>query len=807
LGRFNVRLALCVLVAATLLLPPLLALAQNNPTLPPANPRTIRQPRAIPPPPGPSSEPPPAASSEAGNPPRTAPSPGVGGVVQEIRIEGSQRIEPSTVRSYLTIQLGDPFDSAKMDESLKALFATGLFADVSLRRDGNTLVVRVIENPIINRVAFEGNSKIDDKQLNDEIQLKPRTVYTRTKVQQDVQRILDVYRRSGRFAATVEPKVITLPENRVDLVYEINEGDKTKVSRISFIGNHAFGDGRLREVIQTTEGAWWRILTSNDTYDPDRLTFDRELLRKFYLANGYADFRVISAVAELSPDKSGFYITFTIEEGERYKFGKVDVASSVKDVDPETLRSLVTVSEGDWYNADEVENTIKKISDALGNRGYAFVDVRPKVKRDKEQKTIDITFDVQEGPRVYIERVNIRGNTRTLDKVVRRELQFAEGDAFSTSKIEDSRRRLKNLGFFETSDISNTPGSAPDTTVVNVEVKEQPTGEISIGAGFSTTDGPIGDFGIREKNFLGRGQDLSARAGISLRQQELDASYTDPYFMDTNIAAGADLFAVTTNFTTESGYKQNSIGGTLRAGYEVIDFLHQNWRYTLRQDRVTNVSSSASIFIQDQQGSASTSLIGQDLSYDKRDNRLDPTSGYFWQWSADFAGVGGDTRFLRNRVLSSYYYPIADQWTASVSGEGGYIAELGKQIRITDLFFLGGDNFIGFRTSGVGPRDIDTKDALGGREYFVVTPELSYPIGLPKEFGIVGKLFTSIGTLTKTEESGPNVEDSGSIRVSVGVGLGWKSPFGPIRVNLAYPIVRDSHDIKELFRFSFGTRF
>jgi outer membrane protein insertion porin family len=805
LGRFNVRLALGVSVAAMALLPPMLSLAQNNPASPPANPPTIRQPRAVPLPPTPSNEPPPAGST--GTPPAAAPSPGVSGVVQEIRIEGSQRIEPSTVRSYLTIQLGDPFDSAKMDESLKALFATGLFADVQLRRDGNALIVRVIENPIINRVAFEGNSKIDDKQLNDEIQLKPRTVYTRTKVQQDVQRILDVYRRSGRFAATVEPKVITLPENRVDLVYEINEGDKTKVSRISFIGNHAFGDDRLREEIQTTESAWWRFLTSNDTYDPDRLTFDRELLRKFYLANGYADFRVVSAIAELAPDKSGFYITFTVEEGERYRFGKVDVASSVKDVDPATLQSLVTVNEGDWYNADEVENTIKKITDALGNRGYAFVDVRPKVKRDKDKKTIEITFDVQEGPRVYIERVNIKGNTRTLDKVVRRELQFAEGDAFSTSKIEESRRRLKNLGFFETSDISNTPGSAPDTTIVNVEVKEQPTGEISIGAGFSTTDGPIGDFGIREKNFLGTGQDLSARFAISLRQEQIDASYTDPYFMDTNITTGVDLFATTTDFTSESGYKQTSFGGTVRAGYDVIDYLHQTWRYTLRNDRVSDVSSSASLYIQEQEGSATTSLIGQDLSYDRRDNRLDPTSGYFWQWSSDFAGAGGSVRFLRNVVLGSYYYPIADQWTASLRGEGGYIDGLGKQVRITDKFFLGGDNFIGFRTSGVGPRDIDTKDALGGLEYFVITPELSYPIGLPKEFGIVGKAFTQVGTLTKVDTNLPNIEDSGSIRVSVGVGLGWKSPFGPIRVNLAYPVVKDPHDIKELFRFSFGTRF
>jgi len=772
-----------------------MSLAQGKPTPAPSAPGN------------PSVGTPSAGSATTGAPSAGSPTPSAEGVVQEIRIEGSQRIEPSTVRSYLVIQLGDPFDSGKMDDSLKALFATGLFADVSLRRDGNTLIVRVVENPIINRVAFEGNSKIDDKQLNDEIQLKPRTVYTRTKVQQDVQRILDVYRRSGRFAATVEPKVITLPENRVDLVYEINEGDRTKVSRISFIGNHAFGDGRLREVIQTTEGAWWRILTSNDTYDPDRLTFDRELLRKFYLANGYADFRVVSAVAELAPDKSGFYITFTIEEGERYKFGKVDVASSVKDVDPKTLQALVTVNEDDWYNADEVESTIKKISDELGNRGYAFVDVRPKVKRDKEKKSIDITFDVQEGPRVYIERVNIKGNTRTLDKVVRRELQISEGDAFSTSKIEESRRRLKNLGFFETSDISNTPGSAPDTTIVNVEVKEQPTGEVSVGAGFSTTEGAIGDFGIREKNFLGRGQDLSARFSISFRTQQIDGSYTDPYFLDTNISAGADVFNVRTDFTTESSFKQESTGGTLRAGYEVLDNLRQSWHYTIREDRVSDVSSTASIFIQDQAGSATTSLIGQELTYDRRDNRFDPTSGYFWRWNADFAGVGGSVRYLRNRIASGYYYPFADQWVASITGEGGYSNGLGKHVRIVDRFFLGGDNFRGFRTSGVGPRDVSTKDSLGGLEYFVVTPELSFPLGLPKEFGIVGKVFTDVGTLTKVDESGPTVVDTGRIRASAGVGLAWRSPFGPIRVDLATPYIRDKEDIKELFRFSFGTRF
>lgn len=729
-------------------------------------------------------------------------------VVKEIRIEGSQRIEPATVRSYLTIHLGDKFDADKMDESLKALFATGLFADITLRIEGNALIVHVVENPIINRVAFEGNSKIDDKQLLDEIQLKPRTVYTRTKVQEDVKRMLDVYHRSGYFGATIEPKVITQPENRVDMVFEITEEEKTRVTRISFIGNHVFSDSRLREVIQTTEYAWWRILTTSDTYDPDRLTFDRELLRKFYLANGYADFRIVSAVSELAPDRSGFYVTFTLDEGERYKFGKVQTVSTVKDLDPKKIENLVTVKEGGWYNADEVENTIKKISDAVGNLGYAFVDVRPKVKRDREKKIIDITFDIQEGPRVYVERINIKGNTRTLDTVIRRELQFAEGDAFSTSRIEESRRRLKNLGFFENTDISNAPGSQPDTTVVNVEVKEQSTGQLSLGAGLSTADGPIGDFGIREKNFLGRGQDLSARFAISFRTQQIEGSYTVPHFMDTNITAGVDLFNIRRDNQRESSFSQDSTGGTLRASYPVIDNLTQSWRYTIRRDDIFNVPDSASLFIKDQSGVATTSLIGQGLVYDTRDNRLDPTTGYVWGYNIDFAGVGGSVRYLRHKVNGAYYYPIADQWVASVSGEGGFINEIGdKRIRIVDRFFLGSDNFRGFRTSGIGPRDAVTGDSLGGRAFVTGTAELSFPLGLPKEFGVVGKAFTDVGTLTLIDETGPNVLDSGSIRASAGVGVAWRSPFGPVRVDIARPYLRRGEDKTELFRFSFGTRF
>ncbi len=499
------------------------------------------------------------------------------GAIANIRIEGIQRIEPETVRSYLLLQPGDQWDAERVDRSLKALFATGLFADAKLTREGNTLLVRVVENPIINRIAFEGNSKLSDKDLNGEIQLRPRVVYTRTRVQNDVRRILELYRRRGRFAATVEPKVIQLSENRVDLVFEINEGPSTGVRSINFVGNHQFGDGTLRGVLETKESRWYRFLSTSDTYDPDRLTYDRELLRKFYLSEGYADFRVVSAVAELTPDRDGFVISFTIEEGERYHFGKVDVAIKLKDLPRETVLPLLTVQPGDWYDAEAVEHSIAVLTDALGNRGYAFVEVKPEINRNRDEHTIDIVFNVQEGPQVYVDRIDITGNVRTLDKVIRREFRLVEGDAFNTNKMTRSKERIKNLGFFKKVEVTNSPGSAPDRTVITVEVEEQSTGELSLGIGFSTSDGPLADISIRERNFLGRGQDFRVGTVVSFRSQQVDINFTEPYFLDKNVAAGFDLFEVKTSPTTNffSGitpvYQQFSYGGALRTGYQISD--------------------------------------------------------------------------------------------------------------------------------------------------------------------------------------------------------------------------------------------
>lgn len=738
-----------------------------------------------------------------------APAQGADDTVRQIRIEGTQRIEPDTVRSYLLIQPGDGFDDERMDRSLKALFATGLFADVTLRREGDTLVVRVVENPIINRIAFEGNRRLDEQTLTNEIQLKPRVVYTRTKVQSDVKRILDLYRRSGRFAATVEPKVIPLDQNRVDLVFEIEEGAVTGIKAINFVGNQRFSDGQLREVIQTRETRWYRFFSSDDTYDPDRLTYDRELLRKFYLSEGYADFRVVSAVAELTPSRDGFYITFTIEEGERYKFGNVDVASQIRDIDAGQLRPLLTVHQGDWYNADAVERTIGVLTDELGNRGYAFVDIRPRINRNRDERTIDVTFEIQEGPRVYVERIDVQGNVRTLDYVIRREFRLVEGDAFNTSKLRRSQQRIRNLGFFKKVEVNNTPGSAPDRTVVTVEVEEQSTGELSLGAGFSTTEGPLADIGIRERNLLGRGQDLRLGVLFSARTQQIDLSFTEPYFLDRNLAAGFDLFSIQRDNQVASSFDQFSVGGSLRMGYQITEALRQTLNYTLRSDEIRNVRFGASRFIFEQQGTRATSSVGQVLFYDKRDNRIEPTEGYYGSIGTDFAGLGGDVNYVRAKLGAGYFYPVAPpSWVASLTGEVGYIAGIGQDVKIQDRFFIGGDTLRGFRTAGIGPRDTVTQDALGGNQYYIGSATLQFPLGLPQELGFSGRVFSDFGSLWGINVSDPSgVSDANALRVSAGAGISWRSPLGPIRLDLALPVIKENFDKSEVFRVSFGTRF
>jgi outer membrane protein insertion porin family len=832
-------------IAAAIFAVALTAPALAQLVAPPA-PQPPPAPTPVPPPPPPTA-PPPTAHPPVVRPhnvvkrpvaahPRPAPTPAKAapgpnyGTIADIKIEGIERIEPETVRSYLLLQKGDPFDPERVDASLKALFATGLFADVKLDRQGNILVVRVVENPIINRIAFEGNSKLADKDLNGEIQLRPRVVYTRTRVQNDVKRILDLYRRHERFAATVEPKIIQLPENRVDLIFEINEGPSTGVRSINFVGNQEFSDSTLRGVIDTKESRWYRFLTTTDTYDPDRITYDRELLRKYYLSEGYADFRVISAVAELTPDRDGFIVTFTVDEGERYKFGKVDVDIKLKDLPKDAVMPLLKVQSGDWYNADAVERSISTLVDALGTRGFAFVEVKPQISRNRDDRTVDITFDVQEGPTVYVERIEIVGNVRTLDKVIRREMRLVEGDAFNANKLDRSKERLKNLGFFKKVETNTAQGSAPDKTVVTVEVEEQSTGELSLGLGFSTSDGPLADVTLRERNFLGRGQDMQIGTVVSFRSQQISLSYTEPYFLDSNVAAGFDLFEIKTSPTASffSGvapaYQQFSYGGSLRAGYQLTENLRQTLKYTVRSDDITDVQSDAALFIQLQQGTHLTSSVGQVLLYDRRDSRINPTSGWYASVGNDFAGVGFGVDYIRNKVTAGYYYPLAPGgWVLSLTGEAGDIFGWGGDpVLLQDRFFVGGDNLRGFQAGGIGPRDTISQDSLGGNKYYAGSLTLGVPLGLPKEIGMTGRIWSDFGSLWGNDQKNavftpaeiaseggltPQIADNPAIRVSAGVGLTWVSPVGPVRIDLGLPVKREPYDKSQFFRVSFGTKF
>ncbi len=733
------------------------------------------------------------------------------GTIAAVQIQGNVRAEPETIRSYLQLKAGQPYDAAAADRSLKALFGTGLFSDVVIDMQGSTLVVKVTENPIINRVAFEGNSKIDDDKLRDEVQSRARQVFTRARVQSDVERILTIYRRGGRYNASVEPKIINLEQGRVDLVFEINEGDVTGIKRITFVGNEAFSDGTLRGKIRTSESAWWRFLSSDDRFDPDRLNLDRELLRKFYLSEGYADFRVVSAVAELSPNRDGFFLTFTINEGERYKFGEVDVSSRFQGLDVDVLKTFLPMSEGDWYDATDVEKTIATLTDVVGALGYAFVEVRPNIRRNKDIKTVDVTFEVQEGPRVYVERINISGNTRTLDKVIRREFRLAEGDAFSSAKVRRSQERLRALGFFEKVDVSAAPGSAPDKTNLEVQVVEQSTGDISFGAGYSSTAGIVGDISIKERNLLGKGQEVRLGLSLGTLSTNIEFSFTEPYFLDRDMVAGIDIFRTSNDRQAVANYSDASLGFALRSGWAYSEHTRQVVRYTLRQTNIYNVQPWASPVVQAQAGYATVSEVSETIAWDTRDTRLNTTKGWLLRNTIAIAGAIGTEQYARTTADAVYFRSLFEDIVISVGGSVGVVLPYNNtNIRLNNLFFLGGDNLRGFAVAGVGPRDAGTADALGGQYFYTTTAELSFPLyGIPKELGLLGKVFVDTGSLwgNQAEGFGASVLDSQLMRVGTGFGIQWISPFGPIRVDYTFPVVQEVWDKTQNFRFSFGTRF
>ena len=734
-----------------------------------------------------------------------------GDTIRNIVVEGSRRIAPQSVAGYLTIKRGDPFDRARIDASLKALYESGLFRDVSIRRRGRDLVIRVVENPIVNRIAFEGNSKLDNEDLAAEANISPRAVYSRARVEEAVRRMLAAYRAAGRYAATVTPKVIPRSQNRVDLVFEIAEGSTTLVRRIAFIGNRTYSDGTLRDAILTKETAFWRFLGRSDIYDPQKLEADKELLRQFYLNRGFADFQILSAVAELAPDREGFFITIALEEGPRYRFGKLTVDSRLRRVAAAELGAAVTARTGERYSAAKIQSSVVALTDVAGSHGYAFAEVRPRVTRNRDKATVDVTFVIARGRRVFIERIDIVGNVRTRDSVVRREILIAEGDAFNSARIRQSRRRLVNTGYFEKVEIERKEGSSPDQVRLEITVAERATGQLSIGGGFSTQDGPLGTVGVQETNFLGRGYDVRLSGQLSSKSSQIDASFTDKHFLGRDVSFGVDLYRTERGFqatyTETSDFRVRRLGGRLRFGYWLEEDIRQSVFYELTNRRVTDVAAASSRFLQEQEGSSTKSAVGSRISWDTRDNRFEPTDGFVLGGGAVVAGLGGTERFYKLSAEAGYWISVSPGLVLALLGEAGHVGGFGEDVSLGERYFIGGHNMRGFEYGGIGPRDTTTDEALGANNYWVLSAELSFPLGLPQELGVKGHIFTDIGSAFGIDASGPELFDKATPRISAGAGLSWRSPLGPLNFDLGFPILRESEDRSRLFNFRFGVRF
>ncbi len=732
-------------------------------------------------------------------------------VAKSIRVQGNKRIESATVLSYIPIKAGKSYDQGDLDLALKDLYATGYFSDVQINRQGDALVIDVIENAIINQIAFEGNSKLKDDKLKEEVQLRPREVLSRTKIQSAQQRILDIYRRMGRYNATVVPKVIKQNDNRVDLVFEINEGDVTYVRKVNFIGNRHISSSNLEKALLTKQTRWYRFFASDDTYDPDRFIADQQLLREYYYDSGYPDFRLINAVSELSPDQKDLFLTFTLEEGPRYSFGKADIKSKIAKVDGAKLKSLVSYSEGDWFSRKMIEKTIQAITEAVGTQGFAFAQVEPIISKNNAAKTVDITYEISEGPRVYIERIEIRGNDRTRDEVIRREIRLQEGDAYNTTFVKRAEQNLNDLGYFKKVDVTAESGSSPDKAKLIVTVEEQSTGELGLAIGFSTIDRALGNIHFAERNFMGTGRTIHSDFTLASRRQEFDVGISDPYFMGYNLEAGADVFHVRSKRI--SAFTEKNTGARTNIGYKLTDNWFQNWSYTIQKDDISDVPATSSTYIQNMKGSNVNSAIGHSIGYDRRNSRREPTAGYTVTLSNSFAGIGGDIGYLKNALGASYFYSPLDEVVMNARITAGHVLRAGKKLRVADQVFLGGDSFRGFEFGGMGPRDAKTKESIGGARYWVGTLETMFPIGLPNEFGVKGAVFTDFGSLwgcalkVPTNQIATDRISSKKMRASVGVGLSWNSPFGPLRIDYSIPVRKQKNDEVQRIFFGVSSRF
>jgi outer membrane protein insertion porin family len=737
---------------------------------------------------------------------------------RKIIIKGNQRVSESTIRSYIpNIKENKNISTDELNNSIKKLYRTGLFLDIDINKSNFTLTITITENPMISEIAFEGNKNLDDNILEMEILLKKRSILTKNKLRDDTKRISDIYKRVGRFNARVTPKIIKGKQNRVKLVFEIKEGKKTKVKKITFVGNKAYDDRDLESVISTKEASLLRF-GYRELYDPDRVNFDKELLRRFYTSKGYADFKVISSIAQLSPKKDSFSITILLEEGQKYKFGEIKTISRIKNFDAEILQKEIELKEGRRYNSKKIEKTLDNIDKKMGEFGYAFVNIEPAMTKNIEAKTIDIKFTIQEAPKIYIDNIDIIGNTRTIDEVIRRELRIKEGDPYNNLQIKRSKERIANLGFFSDVQI-DIEKSRTDYDKVNliVKVTEQKTGELEFGIGYSTVDKLNFNLGISEKNLLGTGRRLSFKANKTSYTESFSFAYEKPYFTNRDLFFGYSLFKSKQENRDSVGYNKKSSGFSVSGSYSITEYLSHRVSYSFIKQEVSDMHPDYNGLVEE--GKYDTSMLGQTFLYDRRDSIENPTEGFFIRLGQDYAGFGEDTKYFKQVASAAYYVPLVGRsFILKLSANGGFIDGIGEPVKTNEAFYLGGNSFKGFQYAGIGPRLKDTTSgsavggiAVGGTSYYMAEAETKFPLGLPKEYGISGISFINAGTLTgvdaQTNLAGKRIYDKDSIRSAYGIGVMWRSPMGPVRLDFTNTLAKEDFDEEENFRFSFGSTF
>jgi outer membrane protein insertion porin family len=754
---------------------------------------------------------------------------GQAAVGSNILIEGGQRVDRETVLSYLQFRSVQEATASRIDESIKALFQTGLFADVNIVRRGNSIVIRIVENPLINVVNFEGNSEIDDDTLQKEVEVKQSMIFTKARIQSDTRRVLALYQAKGFYNVKVDPQLIRQPDNRVNVAFVISENGKTEVKNITFTGNKSFSADTLSGVLITKASSWWNPFLKNNTYDADRLEYDKELLRRYYLKNGFADIQILSADAHLVPDGSSFEINFAVEEGPRYKVADVAVDVGNASLDANGLTKVVKTGVGDTFNASKVDKSVENLTLEASNQGFVFAKVEPKVDRNSTGSTVNITYQLSEGPRAYVERIDIVGNTRTRDEVIRRELRLYEGDAFNRTLVERARRRLTALDFFSKVDFKEQPGSAPDKIVLVVDVEEKSTGSLTFSIGYSSVEAVVGSVSVAERNLFGKGLQAKLNTTLSLVKQQVDFSYTDPYFMGMPLAAGFDVFATRSDSVTgvssggtSTNYANTVVGGALRTGFDLDEYSSLNFKYYIAHRTISGINAAtASPAFLATQNESWKSAISASYTYDDLDSPLKPTSGFRGQLVEEFAGIGGDTFYSKTEVHAWYFVPLFDeQVVVKLAGNAGHIQSIGgNDVPLQDRFFKGGDSLRGFNNAGIGPSQLNNiggRDRIGALDYAIGSVEAQFPLGLPEALGISGEVFSDFGTAFNSNNPGQagctlaggcTFADEMGLRASVGAGVVWDSPFGQLKFEYAYPIVSQPTDDQKWFNFSIGTRF